>query len=39
MESFGYAADYCKNTEGDHHGSVTNEQLARTYAFLWAHLR
>ena len=43
MESLGYTVDYCENTEGGHHGSVTNEQLAtrlaRTYAFLWAHLR
>ena len=43
MEELGYAVDYCENTEGGHHGSVTNEQLAtrlaRTYAFLWAHLR
>jgi prolyl oligopeptidase len=43
MESLGYAPEYFENTEGGHHGSVTNEQLAtrlaRTYAFLWAHLR
>ena len=43
MESLGYTVDYCENTEGGHHGSVTNEQLAtrlaRTYAFLWAHLK
>jgi prolyl oligopeptidase len=43
MEALGYAADYYENTEGGHHGSVTNEQLAtrlaRTFAFLWAHLR
>ena len=43
MESLGYTIDYCENTEGGHHGSVTNAQLAtrlaRTYAFLWAHLR
>ncbi len=43
MEAMGYAVDYYENTEGGHHGSVTNEQLAtrlaRTYAFLWKHLR
>ncbi len=43
MESLGYTVDYYENTEGGHHGSVTNEQLAtrlaRTYAFLWAQLR
>ena len=43
MESLGYAVDYYENTEGGHHGSVTNEQLAtrlaRTYAFLWSKLR
>lgn len=43
MESLGYTVDYYENTEGGHHGSVTNEQLAtrlaRTYAFLWAKLR
>ena len=42
MEALGYAADYYENTEGGHHGSVTNEQLAtrlaRTYAFLWEKL-
>jgi prolyl oligopeptidase len=43
MESLGHAVEYYENTEGGHHGSVTNEQLAtrlaRTYAFLWANLR
>lgn len=43
MASLGYATDYYENTEGGHHGSVTNEQLAtrlaRTFAFLWGHLR
>jgi prolyl oligopeptidase len=43
MESLGYSIDYYENTEGGHRGSVTSEQLAtrlaRTYAFLWAHLR
>ena len=42
MEALGYTVDYYENTEGGHHGSVTNEQLAtrlaRTYAFLWAKL-
>jgi prolyl oligopeptidase len=43
MEALGYPIDYYENTEGGHHGSVTNEQLAtrlaRTYSFLWSHLR
>ena len=43
MEAMGYAVDYCENTEGGHHGSVTNEQLATrlasTYTFLWSHLK
>jgi prolyl oligopeptidase len=43
MEAMGYTVDYYENTEGGHHGSVTNEQLAtriaRTYAFLWAHVK
>ncbi|MEO5958676.1 MAG: prolyl oligopeptidase family serine peptidase, partial [Opitutaceae bacterium] len=43
MEALGYATEYYENTDGGHHGSVTNEQLAtrlaRTYAFLWAHLK
>ncbi|HKB90123.1 MAG TPA: prolyl oligopeptidase family serine peptidase, partial [Opitutaceae bacterium] len=42
MEAMGYAVDYYENTEGGHHGSVTNEQLAtrlaRTYTFLWLHI-
>jgi prolyl oligopeptidase len=42
MEAMGYPVDYYENTEGGHHGSVTNEQLAtriaRTYAFLWQHV-
>jgi prolyl oligopeptidase len=43
MEAMGYAVDYFENTEGGHHASVTNEELAarlaHTYAFLWAHVR
>ena len=43
MESMGYAVDYYENTEGGHHGSVTNEQLAtrlaRTFGFLWSKLK
>lgn len=43
MEAMDYAVDYYENTEGGHHGSVTNEQLATrialTYAFLWAHVK
>jgi prolyl oligopeptidase len=42
MEAMGYAVDYYENTEGGHHGSVTNEQLAtrlaRTFSFLWEKL-
>jgi prolyl oligopeptidase len=42
MAAMGYAVDYYENTEGGHHGSVTNEQLAtrvaRTFAFLWEKL-
>jgi prolyl oligopeptidase len=43
MEAQGYAVDYYELTEGGHHGSVTNEQLAtrlaRTFAFLWQNLK
>lgn len=43
MEEAGSAVDYYENTEGGHHGSVTNEQLAtrlaHTFGFLWQHLR
>ena len=43
MEALGYPVEYAENTEGGHHGSVTNEQLAKrlalTYTFLWEHLR
>jgi prolyl oligopeptidase len=43
MEALGYDVTYHENTEGGHHGSVTNEQLAtrlaHSYAFLWEHLR
>ncbi len=43
MEELGYDVDYFENTEGGHHGSVTNEQLATrlalAYTFLWDHLR
>ncbi len=42
MEAQGHPVDYYENTEGGHHGSVTNKQLAtrlaRTYAFLWEKL-
>jgi prolyl oligopeptidase len=43
MEALGYSFEYAENTEGGHHGSVTNEQLATrlatTYTFLWEHVR
>ena len=43
MESMGYDVWYFENTEGGHHGSVTNEQLATrlalSYTFLWEHLK
>ena len=43
MIELGHHVDYYENTEGGHRGSVTNEQLAtriaRTFAFLWQHLR
>jgi prolyl oligopeptidase len=43
MEAMGYPVEYAENTEGGHHGSVTNEQLATrlalSYTFLWEHLR
>jgi prolyl oligopeptidase len=43
MVEMGYAVDYHENTEGGHHGSVTNQQLAtrlaHAFAFLWEHLR
>jgi prolyl oligopeptidase len=43
MEALGYPIAYHENTEGGHHGSVTNEQLAtrlaHTYTFLWQNLR
>lgn len=43
MAEMGYAIEYYELTEGGHHGSVTNEQLAtrlaRTYTFLWQKLR
>lgn len=43
MEAMGYRVDYAENTEGGHHGSVTNQQLATrlalTYAFLWEHVK
>ncbi len=43
MIALGYEVDYYENTEGGHRGSVTNEQLAtriaRTFTFLWQHLR
>ncbi len=43
LEALGYDFEYFENTEGGHHGSVTSEQLAtrlaRTYAFLWEHVK
>ncbi|CAN5494239.1 prolyl oligopeptidase family serine peptidase [soil metagenome] len=43
MEALSYPVEYFENTEGGHHGSVTNEQLAKrlalTFTFLWSHLR
>ena len=36
MESLGHAVEYYENTEGGHHGSVTNAQLATR---LDAHIR
>jgi prolyl oligopeptidase len=43
MESMGYDVDYFENTEGGHHASVTNEQLATrlalAYTFLWEHVK
>ena len=42
MEDEGYPVAYFENIEGGHHGPVVTEQLAtriaRTYAFLWAHV-
>lgn len=42
MEAMGYDVDYFENTEGGHHASVTNAQLATrlalAYTFLWEHL-
>ncbi len=43
MEAMHYPVEYFENVEGGHHGPVVTEQLAtriaRTYAFLWQHLR
>lgn len=43
MAAMGYTVEYCENTEGGHHGSVTSEQLATrlasTYTFLWEHVK
>jgi prolyl oligopeptidase len=43
LEAMNYPVDYYENTEGGHHASVTNdelaERLARTFAFLWAKLK
>ncbi|HEY4299639.1 MAG TPA: prolyl oligopeptidase family serine peptidase [Candidatus Didemnitutus sp.] len=43
MEALGYPVEYAENTEGGHHGSVTNGQLAKrlalSYTFLWEHLK
>ena len=43
MEAMHYQVEYFENVEGGHHGPVVTEQLAtriaRTYAFLWQHLR
>ncbi|MCA9063306.1 MAG: S9 family peptidase [Planctomycetaceae bacterium] len=42
MDEMGYEVEYFESTEGGHHGSVTNEQLATrlalSYTFLWEHL-
>lgn len=43
MEAMGYDVDYFENTEGGHHGNVTNQQLATrlalAYTFLWEHVK
>lgn len=43
MIDLGYEVAYYENTEGGHHGSSTNEQLARrlalSYTHLWSQLR
>ncbi|HVU16706.1 MAG TPA: prolyl oligopeptidase family serine peptidase [Candidatus Didemnitutus sp.] len=43
MEALGYPVEYAENTEGGHHGSVTNEQLAKrlalSYTFLWEKIK
>jgi len=43
MEAMHYQVEYFENVEGGHHGPVVTEQLAtriaRTYAFLWQHLK
>jgi len=43
MQAMGCDVTYYENTEGGHHGSVTNEQLATrlaySYTFLWEHLK
>jgi len=43
METMGYDVDYFENTEGGHHASVTNEELATrlalAYTFLWEHVK
>jgi prolyl oligopeptidase len=43
MKAMHYQVEYFENVEGGHHGPVVTEQLAtriaRTYAFLWQHLK
>ena len=43
MEAMGYPIEYFENVEGGHHGPVVTAQtatrIARTFAFLWQHLR
>ena len=43
MKAMHYQVEYFENVEGGHHGPVVTAQLAtriaRTYAFLWQHLK
>ena len=43
MKAMHYQVEYFENVEGGHHGPVVTAQLAtriaRTYAFLWGHLK
>ena len=43
MKAMHYRVEYFENVEGGHHGPVVTAQLAtriaRTYAFLWEHLK